>query len=194
MGTFNFYNFNKEFYIFEDNEDFNNFYYSNDFQKSKILKEAQVFDNVGFVELVASSGYSYGGSLDYISLLDYFDYNSEKQDKKEYFHEFFNDVIETENLKNIHKYTKEDIIYKFIDFIIEYEDIDLSHINLKNYKLNNIRWNRTKKDLKDFIIKVFDEMIKQDIKKAKERLKHIAENFGAVYVERTGAYTVEKIK
>lgn len=193
MGTFNFYNFNKDFYIFEDNEDFNNFYYSNEFQKSKFFRDQQAFDNIGFVELVASSGYSHGGSLDYISLLDYFDYNNEIKDKKEYFHEFFNDVIETENLKNIHKYTKKDIIYKFIDFFSYYEGINLNNIVLKNYDLKKIKWKRTKKDLKDFIIKIFDEMIEQDLKKAKERLKNTAKDYGAIYIKRLGTYTYERI-
>lgn len=193
MGVFNFNHFNNKFYIFENEEDAENFCACEKFTKSKFFKDQQVFDNIGFVELVASSGYYEGVSLDYISLLDYFDYNSEIKDKKEYFHEFFNDVIETENLKNIHKYTKKDIIYKFIDFFLYYEGINLNNIVLKNYDLKKIKWKRTKKDLKDFIIKVFDEMINQDLAKAKERLKNIAESYGAIYIKRTSGWTYERI-
>lgn len=192
MGVFNFNHFNNKFYIFENDEDAENFYACEKFTKSKFFKDQQVFDNIGFVELVASGGYYEGGSLDYISLLDYFDYNNEIKDKKEYFHEFLEDMLKEIIFKNIHRYTKKDIIYKFLDLIVEYEGINLN-INLKNYKLNKIKWKRTKKDLKDFIIKVFDEMIEQDLKKAKERLKNMAESYGAIYIKRTSGWTYERI-
>lgn len=193
MGTFNYYHYNKKFYIFEDDEDAENFYYSQDFKKSKIFKKEQIFEDIGLAELVFSGGYYCGGSLDYISILDYFNYNDTK-DKKEHFHEFLEDMLKEKDFKNIYKYTKKDIIYMFLDLVFDYEDINLNNIVLKNYDLKKIKWKRTKKDLKDFIIKAFDEMIKQDIEKAKKKLEYIAENYGALYVERTGTYTYEKIK
>lgn len=193
MGKFNYNHFNNDFYIFKNDKDFNDFYCCYKFKNSKFLKNQQVFANIGLVELVASSGCYDGGSLDYISLLDCFDFKEKEKDKKEYFHEFLEYIIKDKNFKNIHRCTKKYIIYKCIDLVIDYKNIDLD-IDLRNYKLNKIKWNRTKKGLIDFIIKIFDEMIKQDISKTKEILKNIAENFGAIYVKRTGIYTLEEIK